>query len=216
MNLQNQPLVTLSHNRLVTTSLKVADHFGKTHKYVLEAQRNLDCSEEFRRLNFRLSSYKNVQNKSQPMYELTHDGFMFLCMGFTGANAAHWKERFISEFNRMALALNTKAAAQADLFTQPAPDLSAKMAELEASLAHSLEKQSLLMRLADAQAMVVALSAKPTKRVNKPSKPLTATEMASMRQLYAQGLSVTAIAKKLGRSTASVSWATRTTQGDAA
>lgn len=217
MNLQIQPLVTLSHNRLVTTSLTVADHFSKEHPHVLRSIRNLDCSEEFRLSNFGQSSYQNAQNRPQPMYELTRDGFMFLCMGFTGANAAHWKERFISEFNRMEQALSRGAPNQADLFTQPAapaPNLTAKFAELEAKLAHSqTQTQELKDRLlaslsSELQAFKDLHLAKP-KRTSKRREPITAAEMESMRRLHADGMSNTAIAKKLGRSTASVSWAVR-------
>lgn len=35
------------------------------------------------------------------MYEITRDRFVFLCMGFTGAAAAQWKERYINAFNQM-------------------------------------------------------------------------------------------------------------------
>jgi Rha family phage regulatory protein len=35
------------------------------------------------------------------MYLMTRDGFTFLAMGFTGARAAEFKERYIAEFNRM-------------------------------------------------------------------------------------------------------------------
>ena len=31
------------------------------------------------------------------MYELTRDGFVFLCMGFTGKKAAEFKEQYIAE-----------------------------------------------------------------------------------------------------------------------
>ncbi len=40
-----------------------------------------------------------MQGKEQPLYELTRDGAMFLIMGFTGAEAARWKEAFIEAFN---------------------------------------------------------------------------------------------------------------------
>jgi len=36
---------------------------------------------------------------------MTRDGFSFLCMGFTGAKAAIWKEAYIAAFNRMEAAL---------------------------------------------------------------------------------------------------------------
>ncbi len=65
-------------------------------------QRTLDCSEDFRKSNFGLSSYKpEGAKRSYPMYLMTRDGFTFLAMGFTGARAAEFKERYIAEFNRM-------------------------------------------------------------------------------------------------------------------
>ena len=43
---------------VLTTSLDIAEKFGKSHKHVLDAIRNVDCSEEFSRTNFRLSNYE--------------------------------------------------------------------------------------------------------------------------------------------------------------
>lgn len=84
----------------VTTSLIVADVFGKEHKNVLRDIKELTCSREFRERNFALSSYKNLQGKEMPMYEITKDGFSFLAMGFTGEKAGEFKEKFIVEFNK--------------------------------------------------------------------------------------------------------------------
>lgn len=108
-------LIHQNGERLFVTSLDISNHFGKQHKDVLQAVRDLDCSEEFGRRNFTLSSYNNRQNKAQPMYELTRDGFVFLCMGFTGPQAALWKERYIDAFNRMETALRAQPPAVADL-----------------------------------------------------------------------------------------------------
>jgi len=107
-----------------------------------------------------------------------------------------------------------KAVAQPDLFAQPAPDLTAKFAELEVKLAHSqTQTQELKDRLlaslsSELQAFKDLHLAKP-KRTSKRREPITAAEMEAMRKLHADGMSNTAIAKKLGRSTASVSWAVR-------
>lgn len=106
----NQQLVHQNGDRLFVTSLDISNRFGKQHKHVMEAIRDLDCSEEFRRSNFRPSSYNNSQNKAQPMYEITRDGFTFLCMGFTGQQAALWKERYIAAFNKMEQALRQAVA----------------------------------------------------------------------------------------------------------
>ena len=45
----------------VCTSLDVAETFGKEHKNVLKDIREMDCSEEFGRLNFELSSYHKTK-----------------------------------------------------------------------------------------------------------------------------------------------------------
>ncbi len=96
-----RPHVAIINGQIKTTSLKIAEHFGKRHDSVLLKIKNLDCSEEFRLHNFMESSYINEQNKEQPCYEITKDGFVFLVMGFTGHQAAQWKEAYINAFNRL-------------------------------------------------------------------------------------------------------------------
>lgn len=92
----------------VCTSLDVAETFGKEHKNVLKDIRELNCSEEFGQLNFELSSYLNEQNKKQPMYIMTKDGFTLLVMGYTGREAMKFKEGYIRQFNAMEKALKGK------------------------------------------------------------------------------------------------------------
>lgn len=84
----------------VTTSLIVADVFGKEHKHVLTDIKKLACSQYFRERNFALSYYLTSQGREMPMYEITKDGFSFLAMGFTGEKAGEFKEKFIVEFNK--------------------------------------------------------------------------------------------------------------------
>lgn len=85
MTSYKEPMVRRSGNRLITTSLAVSHHFGKKHKHVLEAIKMLDCSKEFNETNFRPVTYQGGNGEQRPAYEITRDGFMFLCMGFTGA-----------------------------------------------------------------------------------------------------------------------------------
>ena len=94
--------------KIIVTSLDVADTFGKEHKNVLRDIESLGCSEEFRRLNFEPSYYINQQNKKQPMYYLTRDGFTLLVMGYTGELAKKFKEAYIRQFNAMERALTSK------------------------------------------------------------------------------------------------------------
>lgn len=85
----------------VTTSIKIAEVFGKRHDDVLKAIRNLQCSEEFTLRNFAETPCINPQNKqTYSVFEITKDGFAFLAMGFKGKKAAKFKEQFIDEFNK--------------------------------------------------------------------------------------------------------------------
>ncbi len=92
----------------VVTSLDIAETFGKEHRRVLQDIRELQCSEKFRLLNFVQSSYINLQNKNQPMYLVTRDGFTILVMGYTGEKAMKFKEGYIRQFNAMEKALIDK------------------------------------------------------------------------------------------------------------
>lgn len=85
----------------VVSSLDVAETFGKRHDNVLKDIRELDCSSGFRLLNFKESYYMNLQNKKQPMYHITKDGFTLLVMGYTGEKAMRFKEAYIKQFNAM-------------------------------------------------------------------------------------------------------------------
>ena len=89
----------------VVTSLDVAKTFEKEHRNVLKDIRELNCSEEFRLLNFVQSDYVNEQKHKQPMFYLTKDGFTLLAMGYTGEKAMKFKEGYIKQFNAMEKAL---------------------------------------------------------------------------------------------------------------
>ena len=82
-------------------SLVVAKVFEKRHDNVVRDIKNLDCTEEFRLLNFEESSYINAQGHSQPCYNLTRNGLVFLIMGYRGAKAAAFKEAYIRRFDEM-------------------------------------------------------------------------------------------------------------------
>jgi Rha family phage regulatory protein len=103
-------LVFLESGHPVTDSLTVAETFGKRHNDVLRDIRNLECSEEFRERNFAQSTYINGQQREMPKYFITQDGFSFLVMGYTGKEAARFKEMYIGEFNHMKATLDNPLA----------------------------------------------------------------------------------------------------------
>ena len=93
----------------VVTSLDVAETFGKRHSNVLRDIENLECSPEFRELNFELSNYCIESNKkTYPMVYMTRDGFTILAMGYTGEKAMKFKEAYINQFNQMEELLKGK------------------------------------------------------------------------------------------------------------
>ena len=94
--------------KVCVTSLEVAEIFEKEHKRVLQDVRELKCSEGFRVHNFVQSSYTNTQNKEQPLYHMTRDGFTLLAMGYTGEKAMKFKEDYIEQFNAMEKLLTEK------------------------------------------------------------------------------------------------------------
>ena len=104
-------ILAVVHDQATVTSLQVAEHFGKLHKNVLRSIDNLECSDDFTRLNFEPADYKDKNGDLQPMYKLTRGGFAFLCMGFTGDKGAKWKSAYLeleAYFKRASsLAINT-------------------------------------------------------------------------------------------------------------
>lgn len=99
-------LVVIENNQALTTSLKVAEYFDKNHQHVMRDIRNL-IDESKGLSNFGQSAlfiettYTNKQNKQQPMFLITRDGFSLLTMGFTGKKALQFKLKFIDAFNKM-------------------------------------------------------------------------------------------------------------------
>lgn len=110
-------LVTLDNGEAWTTSLLIAEKFGKRHADVRRAVEKLECSAEFSERNFALTSAEVAQPnggfRAVPMYRISRDGFSFLAMGFTGRAAAAWKEKFIDAFNRLERELRRISVQQA-------------------------------------------------------------------------------------------------------
>ncbi|OCT12646.1 hypothetical protein A8709_33080 [Paenibacillus pectinilyticus] len=100
------------NGRALSTSIQVAEEFLKDHKNVLRDIENLDCSDEFRRLNFEQSFYSNAQNKKQPIVYMTRDGFTFLAFGYRGKKSAKFKEAYIARFNQMESFIKSLSAAR--------------------------------------------------------------------------------------------------------
>ncbi len=110
----SHPDVTIKNGRVVTTSVAIAEFFGKRHERVLDKIRNLDCSAKFTEHNFVSSEYTDPTGRKLPMYQITKNGFVFLVMGFTGKKAAAFKEAYIAEFDRMEAELHQNHTSPTD------------------------------------------------------------------------------------------------------
>lgn len=101
-------------NQVLTSSLLVAEKFGKRHVEVLDAIRGLIAKTENstfvenQRLNkmFALIEQEVPMpvgggTKKVPVYVMNRDGFTLLVMGFTGEKALQFKLDYIEAFNKM-------------------------------------------------------------------------------------------------------------------
>ena len=92
--------------QITTTSLQVADHFGKRHDRVLRAIRNLIADLPADHLPIFGEIQIDVdlgmgRTRQDPAFRLTRDGFTLLAMGFTGKEALQWKLAYLGAFNKM-------------------------------------------------------------------------------------------------------------------
>lgn len=110
----NNQLIHINNGASFTTSLLIAEKFGKRHRDVLRAIRNLESPSDFNERNFAPVNYIDDKGEPRPMYNITRDGFSFLAMGFTGKDAAGWKVKFLDAFNAM----------ERELLQQGVPDAS--------------------------------------------------------------------------------------------
>lgn len=96
-------LVVMKDQQAVTTSLQVAETFGKQHKHVLEAidELMMGVAENSADL-FYEDTYIHPQNKQKyRQIIMNRDGFTLLAMGFTGKSAIQFKLQYIRAFNQM-------------------------------------------------------------------------------------------------------------------
>lgn len=95
-------LVTIQKNQGTTTSLLVAEKYGKRHDNVVQTIRKLmKVLPHERLLNFKEMFYQDQYGRNQPYFVMTRDGFMLAVMRFTGEKALKTQWDFIDAFNRM-------------------------------------------------------------------------------------------------------------------
>lgn len=108
MDTYYKTLIQVKHNQPVTTSLNVADVFGKNHRDVMRNIKNLTAQNYAVKNMFVKGTYVNKRNQTWPMYYMNKDGFSILVMGFTGKRATKFKLDYISAFNAMQKQLSNQ------------------------------------------------------------------------------------------------------------
>ncbi|TPR56268.1 Rha family transcriptional regulator [Enterococcus sp. OL5] len=95
-------LVIMKDQQAVTSSLQVAEVFGKKHQHVLRDLLNLKEGVQNWTDLFFEDNYVHPQNKqTYPQIIMNRDGFTLLAMGFTGKSALQFKLKYIEAFNQM-------------------------------------------------------------------------------------------------------------------
>ncbi len=101
-------LVIMQDQQAVTTSLNVAESFGKRHDNITRDIETLKKDvlnfEEMFVLGIEPDSYGRDRN----VYFMNRDGFTLLAMGFTGKRALQFKLKYIEAFNKMEAAIRSE------------------------------------------------------------------------------------------------------------
>lgn len=129
-----------------TTSLAVAQAFGKNHQHIMRdietllanlgeltigdlhaiAEENhfipdVNTASKFGRSQYKFSS--NNRHGERPMYRLYRDAFILLVMSYTGRKALLVKVRFLAAFNTMEELLIDRFSSYENALTQLRPNL---------------------------------------------------------------------------------------------
>lgn len=99
-------ILSTQNGEPVASSRQIAENFGKEHKHVLDAVKNLVAENSAAKSMFYETTFEN-RGKQYPMYLMNRDGFSLLVMGFTGKAALEWKLKYIQAFNEMEKKLST-------------------------------------------------------------------------------------------------------------
>ena len=86
----NDIILSTQNGEPVASSREVAKRFGKEHKHVLAAIRQILVAENSATIFFHETAFE-YRGQRFPEYLMNRDGFALLAMGFTGKEAVTWK-----------------------------------------------------------------------------------------------------------------------------
>lgn len=98
-------LVIMKNKQAVTSSLQIAETFGKRHRDVLKAITNLQKDVRNFAHMFNETNIPDSYGRDRKAFYMNRDGFTLLAMGFTGSEALAFKLKYIDAFNAMEQSL---------------------------------------------------------------------------------------------------------------
>lgn len=103
-------LVIILNGKPTTTSLLIAEKFGKPHADILKVIRKTieQLPIKFSQGNFSESDFVNDRGRTYKCFEMTRDAYSLIVMGLNGKGALDWKIKFIEAFNAMEQELLSK------------------------------------------------------------------------------------------------------------
>ena len=104
-------ILSTQNGEPVASSRDVAKRFGKEHKHVLAAIRQILVAENSATKFFHEGTFE-YRGQKFPEYLMNRDGFSMLAMGFTGKEAVQWKLKYIEAFNQMKKQLAAQHKSQ--------------------------------------------------------------------------------------------------------
>lgn len=132
--LSSVPNLDIVDGQILTTSMRVAEFYGRRHRDVVRKIEQLDIPADFFCANFFAQKHSHPKTgEIYSSYQMTKDGFYFLVSGFTGKKAYEFRIAFIREFNRMEKEIKRKS------------DFDPYITELLGNLASHCQKQDMRM-----------------------------------------------------------------------
>lgn len=148
-------LIQISKDKqAVTTSIRVAEVFGKRHDNVMKSVNRLigelRAQEDFTHLKnevskYMVGEYTDSTGRKLKQYIMNRDGFTLLAMGFTGKKALEFKIKYINAFNEMEAKLRAMYPCGASAAGKPAAGGEVAVREHTRSLTHDEIKKMLTM-----------------------------------------------------------------------
>lgn len=193
------------NTNLRMSSLEIAELMEKEHFHVMRDIRELVDEGAIGPSRFGLSSYLNSQNKEQPMYLLDFESTMLLITGYDANRRAKVINRWMQLERGEAVPLVQAADSHTiDNLVSAVADLMVDMGKIRHTITLQDENIQLHRKYeAVLEEQIATLKEGKRKRVNR---PLTEEEKELIVSMVAEGMSQGEVAKKMRRSTATVSY----------